>query len=290
VSGSIARTVTLDHGVTMPTIGFGTAHLTDETAVQAVEEAFAAGYRKVDTATAYTNEIEVGRAIARSGLPRDEVFVTTKVWNNDQGRDAVRPALHASLDRLALDHVDLYLLHWPAPALGLFIETYKVLEQLRDEGVTRAIGVSNFQPHHLRQLLSASTVTPAVNQIELHPYLQQRQLRALHAELGIMTEAWSPLGQGSLFHEPVLHEIAQIRGLTAAQVVLAWHLQRGTAVIPRSQDPARIRANLATLDVAPLHHVDLCAIDNLDRDRRLGPHPDEFDGRGGAARLRMPQN
>jgi len=208
MSDTTASTVTLDHGVTMPTIGFGTAHLTDETAAQAVGEAFAAGYRKVDTATAYTNETGVGRAIARSGLPRDEVFVTTKVWNNDQGRDAVRPALQASLERLALDHVDLYLLHWPAPALGLFIETYKVLEQLRDEGLTRAIGVSNFQPHHLRQLLPATTVTPAVNQIELHPYLQQRELRALHAKLGIVTEAWSPLGQGSLVDDPILREIA----------------------------------------------------------------------------------
>ncbi|HEX4395649.1 MAG TPA: aldo/keto reductase [Mycobacterium sp.] len=279
MSDPIVPTVTLDRGVTMPMIGFGTAHLTDETAARAVEESFAAGYRKVDTATAYTNETGVGQAIARSGLARDEVFVTTKVWNNDQGRNAVRPALLASLDRLTLDHVDLYLLHWPAPALGLFIETYNVLEQLRDEGLTRAIGVSNFQPHHLRQLLPATTVTPAVNQIELHPYLQQRELRALHAELGIVTEAWSPLGQGSLLDDPVLRDIAQHRGLTPAQVVLTWHLRRGTAVIPRSQDPARMRANLATLEVGRLHDADLCAIDNLDRGHRLGPHPDEFDGR-----------
>ncbi|GAA1703365.1 aldo/keto reductase [Fodinicola feengrottensis] len=279
MSDLIAPAVTLDRGVTMPTIGFGTAHLTDETAAQALEKAFAAGYRKVDTATAYTNETGVGLAIAASGLLRDEVFVTTKVWNNDQGRDAVRPALLASLGRLALDHVDLYLLHWPAPALGRFIESYQVLEQLRDEGLTRAIGVSNFQPHHLRQLLSATTVTPAVNQIELHPYLQQQELRALHDELGIVTEAWSPLGQGCLLNDPVLLDIAHQRAVTTAQVVLAWHLQRGTAVIPRSQDQARIRANLATLDVAPLDEADLCSIDKLDQDRRLGPHPDEFDGR-----------
>jgi len=279
MSDSIAPTVTLDRGVTMPTIRFGTAHLTDETAARAVEEAFAAGYRKVDTATAYTNETGVGRAIAKSGLPRGAVFITTKVWNNDQGRDTVRPALLTSLDRLALDHVDLYLLHWPAAALGLFVQSYEVLEQLRDEGLTRAIGVSNFQPDHLRQLLSATTVTPAVNQIELHPYLQQRELRALHAELGIVTEAWSPLGQGTLLDEPVLLDIARNRGLTAAQVVLAWHLQRGTTVTPRSQHPTRIRTNLATLDIAPLHDDDLSAIDQLDRDHRLGPHPDEFDGR-----------
>lgn len=270
-------TVTLNNGLVMPQIGFGTAHLSDDQAREALADAFAAGYRKVDTATAYTNERGVGAAIAASGLPRASLFVTTKVWNSDQGRVTTRPAFEASLERLGLDYVDCYLIHWPAPALGRFTETWEVLEELYTDGLARAIGLSNFRAEDIAAILAASATPPALNQIELHPYHQRRELRARHAELGIATEAWAPLGQGTVLGDPVLAGIAARQGITPAQAVLRWHLQRGHVIIPRSASSGRLRANLAVADLPPLPDSDLAAIDALDQKEGLGLDPATFN-------------
>ncbi|MEU3984007.1 aldo/keto reductase [Streptomyces sp. NPDC026672] len=270
-------TVTLDNGVTMPQIGFGTAQLSDDQAEQALESAFDVGYRKVDTASAYSNERGIGRAIAESGLPRQELFVTTKVWNTEQGRVRARDAFEKSLDRLGLDHVDLYLIHWPAPARGLFVETWQVLEELYAEGLVRAIGVSNFRVQDLDVLLENADVRPTVNQVELHPYASRADLRSHHARLGMVTEAWAPLHQGGLLDDPALTELANRNGLTVAQLVLRWHLQIGNSVIPRSQNPARMRANLATGALPPLSAGDLEIINQSERGQALSPDPAEFN-------------
>lgn len=270
-------TVILNNGVVMPQIGFGTALLSDDEAYRALSGAFADGYRKVDTASAYSNEIGIGRAIATSGLSRSEVFITTKAWNTEQGRANTRAAFERSLERLGLDHVDLYLIHWPAPMLGLFSETWEVLEELAAEGLTRAIGVSNFRREDLEVLTSSASRRPAVNQVQLHPYLQRRELRTLHRDSGIITEAWAPLSQGALLGDPTLADIASRNGMTTAQVVLRWHLQYGHSVIPRSQDSTRRKANLATGTLPLLSTGDMRAIDALNRHEVLDPDPATFN-------------
>ncbi|MBY8880066.1 aldo/keto reductase [Actinacidiphila acidipaludis] len=259
----------------MPQLGFGVFQVPDDETAAAVTAALEAGYRSIDTAAVYGNEAGVGRALAGAGLPREELFVTTKVWNADQGHDATLRAFDASLGRLGLDHVDLYLIHWPAPAQDRYLDTWRALRTLLADGRTRAVGVSNFQPAHLRRLIEDSGVVPAVNQVELHPGLQQRELRAVHAEYGIATEAWSPLAQGALLAEPALAAIARRHGRSPAQVVLRWHLQLGTVVIPKSVTPARIRENLDVFGFA-LDDAEMAAIAALDRGMRTGPDPDTF--------------
>ncbi|MFE9252576.1 aldo/keto reductase [Streptomyces sp. NPDC007088] len=269
-------TVTLNNGVTMPQLGFGVFQVPDEETTAAVATALEAGYRSIDTAAVYGNEKGVGRALAASGVSREDLFVTTKLWNEDQGYDATLRAFDASLERLGLDHVDLYLIHWPTPARDLYVESYRALEKLLSDGRARAIGVSNFQPAHVERLIAETGVVPAVNQVELHPGLQQRELRATHARHGIATEAWSPLAQGALLKEEAIASIAARLGRTPAQVVLRWHLQSGNIVIPKSVTPSRIRENLDVFGFE-LTGEDLDAIAALDRGMRTGPDPDTLN-------------
>ncbi|WP_129305696.1 aldo/keto reductase [Streptomyces sp. L2] len=268
--------IILNNGVEMPQLGFGVWQVPDKEAERAVATALDAGYRSIDTAAIYRNEKGTGKAVASSGLRREDVFVTTKVWNNEQGYDATLRAFDASLKKLRLDYVDLYLIHWPVPAQDTYVDTYRALEKLHADGRARAIGVSNFLTPHLRRLLDETSVVPAVNQIELHPHLQQHQSRAFHAEHGIATEAWSPLGQGKgLLEVPAVVAIARKHERTPAQVVLRWHLQLGNVVIPKSVTPSRIRENIDVFDFL-LDDEDLAAISALDEDRRLGPDPAAF--------------
>ncbi|WP_030937333.1 aldo/keto reductase [Streptomyces sp. NRRL S-646] len=269
-------TVTLNTGVEIPQLGFGVFQVPDAETAAAVSAALEAGYRSIDTAAVYGNETGVGAALASSGINRRELFVTTKLWNADQGYDATLRAFEASLDKLGLDYVDLYLIHWPTPARDLYRESWQAIEKLAADGRIRAAGVSNFQPGHLRRLLEGSALVPAVNQIELHPGLQQRELRARHADLGIATEAWSPLAQGAVLGERALTEIAERHGKSPAQVVLRWHLQLGNVVIPKSVTPARIRENIDVFDFA-LGDEEMTAIAALDRGLRTGPDPDTFN-------------
>lgn len=269
--------ITLNNGVTMPQLGFGVWQVPDDEAATAVATALEAGYRSIDTAALYRNERGTGRAIAASGIPREELFVTTKLWNTDQGHDNALRAFDASLDKLGLDHVDLYLIHWPTPARGLYGETWRALEKIHADGRARAIGVSNFPVAQLQHLLDEGGVVPALNQIELHPNLPQSELRAFHAAHGIATEAWSPLGQGrGLLDEPALAALAAKHGRTPAQVVLRWHLQLGNVVIPKSVTPSRIRENIDVFGFE-LDGEDLAAIEALDNGGRLGPDPTSFN-------------
>jgi diketogulonate reductase-like aldo/keto reductase len=270
-------TVTLNNGVEMPQLGFGVFQVPDDATTAAVTAALQAGYRSIDTAAAYQNEAGVGKALADSGIERSELFVTTKLWNADQGYDQTLKAFERSRSLLGLEYVDLYLIHWPAPALGKYVDSWRALEKLTADGLVRAIGVSNFQPAHLDHLAETASIVPAVNQIELHPYLQQTQVRAYDEDHGIATEAWSPLAKGgSLLAEPAVQAIAERHGRTAAQVVLRWHLQLGNVVIPKSVTPSRIAENLDVFGFE-LTDSDLAALAELDRDERTGPHPDEFN-------------
>ncbi|WP_435971943.1 aldo/keto reductase [Streptomyces sp. Qhu_M48] len=269
-------TVTLNNGVEIPQLGFGVFQVPDDETTTAVGHALRAGYRSIDTASVYGNEAGVGRALADSGIARDELFVTTKLWNADQGYDSTLRAFDDSLAKLGLDHVDLYLIHWPTPARDLYVDTWRALEKLVADGRVRAAGVSNFQPAHLRRLLDSSDLVPAVNQIELHPGLQQRELRELHAAHAVATEAWSPLAQGTVLADPAIVGIAARHGKSPAQVVLRWHLQLGNVVIPKSVTPARIRENLDVFDFA-LSDEELSTLAGLDRGLRTGPDPDTLD-------------
>ncbi|GHG07274.1 aldo/keto reductase [Streptomyces filamentosus] len=269
-------TVTLNDGVEIPQLGFGVFQVPDAETTAAVSSALEAGYRSIDTAAIYGNEAGVGKALAESGIAREELFVTTKLWNADQGYDATLRAFDDSLAKLGLDHVDMYLIHWPTPARDLYKETWKAIEKLVADGRVRTAGVSNFQPDHLKRLIDGADLVPAVNQIELHPGLQQAELRAVHAELGIATEAWSPLAQGAVLGDEPITAIAARHGKSPAQVVLRWHLQLGNVVIPKSVTPERIRQNLDVFDFA-LTDDEMTAIAGLDRDLRTGPHPDQLN-------------
>ncbi|MFI2410556.1 aldo/keto reductase [Streptomyces sp. NPDC018947] len=273
---STIPTVTLNNGVEIPQLGFGVFQVPDAETTAAVSAALEAGYRSIDTAAIYGNETGVGRALADSGIARGDLFVTTKLWNSDQGYDATLEAFDASLAKLGLDYVDLYLIHWPTPARDLYRESWKAIEKLLADGRIRAAGVSNFQTAHLERLIAGSDLVPAVNQVELHPGLQQSELRAAHARLGIATEAWSPLAQGAVLEDEAITTIAARHGKSPAQVVLRWHLQLGNVVIPKSVTPARIRENLDVFDFA-LTDDEMTAIAGLDRDLRTGPHPDELN-------------
>ncbi|MFD8061722.1 aldo/keto reductase [Streptomyces cyaneofuscatus] len=269
--------ITLNNGLEMPQLGFGVWQVPDDEAAKAVAKAIESGYRSIDTAAIYKNEKGTGRAIAASGVPRDELFVTTKLWNSEQGYDSTLRAFDASLDKLGLDHVDLYLIHWPVPAKDAYTDTYRAFEKIYADGRAKAIGVSNFHPEHLKRLLAETSVVPVLNQIELHPQLQQAEARAFHAEHGIATEAWSPLGQGKgLLEVPTVVAIAQKYGRTPAQAVLRWHLQTGNIVIPKSVTPSRIEENLDVLGFE-LDADDLAAFAALDEGKRLGPDPAEFN-------------
>lgn len=255
----------LNDGKEIPQLGFGVYKTPNDEVEAAIECAFEAGYRHIDTAKLYDNEEGVGRAVRRSGLDRSDVFVTTKVWNDDHGREKTRRAFEESLERLGLDYVDLYLIHWPMPMNGLTVETWEELMRLREEGLATSIGVANFPEKRIDELTAATGVSPVLNQIELNPYFAQSELREANRERGVLNEAWAPLHRGKgLFEEPIIREIAERREATPAQVVLAWHLALGTIAIPKSVTPSRIRENFAALDVH-LDEGDLTQIATLDR-------------------------
>jgi 2,5-diketo-D-gluconate reductase A len=267
--------VRLADGHDMPQVGFGVYKVPRGETVAAVRTALDAGYRGIDTATLYRNEAEVGRAVAESDVPREELFVTTKLWNDRHGYDSALAAFDESLRALGMEYVDLYLIHWPVPSLDRYVETWRALLRLRDEGRARSVGVSNFTEHHLQRLIDETGTAPVVNQVELHPYLAQRALRAYHAEHAIVTEAWAPLARGGrLLDDPVVTGIAERHRRAPAQVVLRWHVQHGTVVIPKSVTPQRIRANIDLSGFA-LTDDEMTALDRLDAEGRTGNHPDD---------------
>jgi len=273
---TVSPLLALNDGRSIPQLGLGVYKVEDAIAADTVQFALEAGYRHVDTAALYENETGVGAGIARAGLPRDDVFVTTKVWNDRHGYDETLRAFDESLGKLALDYVDLYLIHWPAPRQDRYVDTYRALEALRADGRARSIGVSNFHTHHLDRLLAETDVPPAINQVELHPWLQQSAVREYDAAHGILTEAWSPLARGRAIDNPTLDAIGAKHGKSAAQVVIRWHVELGNVVIPKSVTPARIRENLDVFDFA-LDPYDLAAISALDAGERTGKDPDDHD-------------
>jgi 2,5-diketo-D-gluconate reductase A len=269
-------TVRLNNGVDIPQLGFGVFQVKPSETTEAVATALQVGYRHIDTAEMYGNEKEVGQAIARSGIDPSEVFVTSKLNNDKHSFDVALRAFDQTLTDLATERIDLFLIHWPLPAVGDFVETWKALERVYAEGRARSIGVSNFQAHHLRRLFDETEIVPAVNQIEAHPYLAQEELLAFDAENGIATEAWSPLAQGAVLNDPVVVDVARAYGKTSAQVVLRWHVQRNSIVFPKSVTPSRIRENFEIFDFE-LSDADMDRISGLNRDERTGPDPDTFD-------------
>jgi 2,5-diketo-D-gluconate reductase A len=266
-------TLTLNSGIKIPQLGFGVFKVDPDDTERVVSDALEVGYRHIDTAMIYGNELGTGAAIEASGIPRDELFITTKLWNSDQGTQSAFDAVDLSLEKLGLDAVDLYLIHWPSPKHGLFVESWLALEQIAASGRARAIGVSNFKQHHLQPLLDAATIVPAINQIELHPYLQQRDVAEFSQQHGIAVEAWSPLGQGNLVDEAGVQAIADAHGKSLAQVILRWHIQQGNVVIPKSTHRERMAENLDIFDFE-LSAVEQAVLTGLDRDGRLGSDPD----------------
>ncbi|MFM7211808.1 MAG: aldo/keto reductase [Actinomycetota bacterium] len=273
---TFAPLVQMNDGRSIPVIGFGVWQVPDDIVVDATLKALEVGYRHIDTAYLYYNERGVGEALQRSGLDRDDVFVTTKVWNTDQGYDETLSAFDKSTGLLGIDEVDLYLIHWPTPGRDLYLDSWRALIRLREEGRARSIGVSNFHESHLRRIIDETGVIPAINQIELHPWLPQNHLRDVDARLGIKTEAWSPLGSGRLIDDPVIAEVAAKHGKSSAQVMVRWSLQLGNIVLPKSITPGRIEQNIDVFDFQ-LDDADMAAIASLESGRRTGPDPDEFN-------------
>ncbi len=272
----IVPTIRLNDGRPMPQLGFGVWQVPNHEAKSIVTEAISAGYRSIDTAAVYGNEEGVGEAVRASPVAREELFITTKVWNDRHGYDAALSAFDESLARLKLDFVDLYLIHWPLPRGEAYLDTWRALIRLRDEGRAKSIGVSNFKIPHLRRLMDESGVAPVLNQIELHPRFQQKELRAFHAEHGIATESWSPLGKGALMADETLARIGRKYGKTPAQVILRWHLDNGLIAIPKSATPSRIRENIDVFDFT-LAADDMSALAGFDdKAGRIGPNPDSF--------------
>ena len=272
--------LTFNDGNTIPQLGYGVWKVEDDIAEDVVRQAFEAGYRHIDTAQMYGNEAGVGAAIAASGIPRDELFVTSKLNNGFHEPDQARKAFDQTLGELGLDHVDLFLIHWPLPTMygGDYVSTWQTLEEFKTDGRARSIGVSNFPPAHLDRLAAETDVVPAVNQIEVHPYFTNEAARSASNDAGILVESWSPIAQGGVLGDPAIVEIAEAVGRTPAQVTLRWHIQRGDIVFPKSSTPERMQENFALFDFE-LDHDQLAAISGLDRDEdgRTGPHPDEFD-------------
>lgn len=265
--------VTFNDGRMIPQVGLGVWQASNDEAATAVSTALGAGYRHIDTAAIYENEVGVGEGMAQSGVARDDVFLTTKVWNEAQGFDSTLKAMDESLKRLKTDYVDLYLIHWPSAWRGKFVDTWKALIRLREEGKARSIGVSNFEGDYIDDIIAATGVTPAINQIQLHPLFQQEAMRTKHAKLGVVTESWSPLGQGKLLDNPVIGAIAARHGKSAAQVIIRWHIEMGLVVIPKSVTPSRIIENFNVFDFA-LSGTDMAAIAGLDDAKgRLGSDP-----------------
>ncbi len=267
--------VKLNDGSKIPQLGLGVWQVPDEQAAACVKEALAAGYRSVDTAAIYGNEAGVGAGLRAAGVARKDLYITTKLWNDRHGYDDAHKAMDESLEKLGLAYVDLYLIHWPVAGSARFLDAWKAMIEMKEDGRARSIGVSNFTQANLEQLIDASGVTPAVNQIELHPGFTQRALRAFHARHGIATESWSPLAQGGVAKEKVILELAQKYGKSPAQVTLRWHLQSGLIVIPKSVTPARIRENIDVFDFE-LSAADMAAIDGIKEGARLGPDPEKF--------------
>ena len=277
MSAAAIPTVSLNDGNTIPVIGLGVAELSEEETERAVSAALEAGYRSIDTASAYGNEAAVGRAIAASGVPRSELFVTTKLATGDQGFQSSQDACKASLDRLGLDYVDLYLIHWPAGEQGAYIDSWGGLMTSRAAGRTRSIGVANFHDEHLSNIIDLSFVSPVVNQIELHPLLNQAALRAVNAERDVVTEAYSPLGVGRLLDNPAVASVAQAHGKSPAQALIRWSIQLGNVVIPRSASPERIKENLDVFDFE-LTDDEMAKLNGLDDGTRFRPDPDTYSG------------
>jgi len=273
----VVPNVTLNSGTTIPQLGFGVWQVPNDGAEAAVSTALQVGYRSIDTAKVYENEEGTGRAITESGVPRGDVFLTTKLWNGDQGYDSALRAFDASLERLGTDYVDLYLIHWPVPELDEYVASFKALQHIQADGRAKAIGVSNFTVENLQRLIDETGEVPALNQIELHPRFTQPELRAFHAEYGIATEAWSPLGQGTILEDATLGAIAEAHNVSAAQVILRWHLQLGNVVIPKSVTPARIAANFDVFGFE-LSSDEVERITALHTpDGRIGPDPSTFN-------------
>ena len=275
LSQTAVPNIKLAGDVEIPQLGYGVFQIPADETVEATTRAFEAGYRHIDTAAAYQNEAEVGQAFRASGLDRDEVFVTTKCFNDDHGYEEAKQAFHSSLERLELDFVDLYLIHWPVPSKDRYVDTWRAFIDLQQEGLTRSIGVSNFQPEHLHRIVDETGVTPSVNQVELHPRFQQPGLRHEHDDRGIVTEAWSPLAQGAVLDDPTLGEIAEAHDKTPGQVVLRWHVQLGNVVFPKSVTPERIVENYEIFDFH-LSDDEMERIEGLDAGERGGPDPDTF--------------
>ncbi|MCX4552728.1 aldo/keto reductase [Streptomyces sp. NBC_01387] len=269
-------TITLNNGVQIPQLGFGTFQIEPADTKAATLAALEIGYRHIDTAEMYGNEKEVGQAVVASGLPRTDVFVTSKLNNGFHAHDDALKAFDRTLSELGFDYLDLFLIHWPLPEVGDFVETWKAMEEIYRSGRAKAIGVSNFQPHHLRRLLQETEIVPAVNQIEVHPYLTQDEVRAFGAGHRIATEAWSPIAQGKVLDDPTITGIARRLGRSTAQVTLRWHLQRDDIVFPKSVTRSRVEENFALFDFE-LTEADMAAITALDRGERTGPDPDTFN-------------
>ncbi|MGY1916691.1 aldo/keto reductase [Blastococcus sp. SYSU DS0973] len=269
-------TIALNNGVEIPQLGFGVYQIPPDRTAEATRTALEIGYRHIDTAQMYGNEAGVGQAVRESGIDRAEVFVTSKLNNNRLERDDILRSFDQSLSDLGFDYLDLFLIHWPLPAASDYVARWKALEEIYAGGRAKAIGVSNFQPHHLRNLFAASEVRPAVNQVEIHPYLVQDELRAFDADHEIVTEAWAPIGQGKVLGDPVLGRIAEQLGRTPAQVTLRWHIQRGDVVFPKSVTRSRVEENFAIFDFE-LDTQQMNAITALDRGERGGPDPDQFN-------------
>ena len=267
--------LTLNDGNQIPQLGFGVFQVPPEDTAEVATQALQAGYRHIDTAAAYGNEAGVGQAIHAAGLQREDVFITTKCFNDDHGHEQAIRALKTSLDHLEVNHLDLYLIHWPVPSQDKYVETWRAFIECQQQGLVRSIGVSNFQPAHLERLIEETGVTPAVNQVELHPHFQQDGLRREHSELGIITEAWSPLAQGQVLDDPAIEQIAQAHGKTSGQVVIRWHLQLGNVVFPKSVTPERIVENFDVFDFE-LSDDEMESIQALDAGERTGPDPDTF--------------
>jgi 2,5-diketo-D-gluconate reductase A len=269
-------TISLNNGVQIPQLGFGTFQIEPADTVAATLAALESGYRHIDTAEMYGNEKEVGQAVRDSGLAREDIFVTSKLNNGFHAHDDALKAFDRTLGDLRFDYLDLFLIHWPLPGVGDFVETWTAMEEIYRSGRAKAIGVSNFQPHHLRRLLQETEVVPAVNQIEVHPYLAQDEVRAFGAGHRIATEAWSPIAQGKVLDDPTITGIARRVGRTAAQVTLRWHIQRNDIVFPKSATRSRVEENFALFDFE-LTEGDMAAITGLDRGERTGPDPDTFN-------------